>query len=98
MLPPAAPVWPCIQHGCLAHAAVRAVAELVLAAGAWRGRRPWRRPARGPGGPGGPGYWLAGQGGEDLGGEVPGGQGLEQVVHGADEGPFRRGFRLAAYR
>src|SRR5215813_5442522 len=55
-------------------------------------------PGAGGAGPGRPGCWLAGQRGEGLEGEVAGGDGLEQVVHGADEGPFGGGSGLAAYR
>src|SRR4029077_10066265 len=40
--------------------------------------------------------WLAGQAGQGLEGEVPGGDGLEQVVHGADELPFGAGCGVAA--
>src|SRR5260370_18662817 len=40
---------------------------------------------------------LAGQGGQGGGGEVAGGDGLEQVVHGGGEPPFGGGFGFAAH-
>src|SRR2546430_9735608 len=46
-------------------------------------------------GPGGPA--SAGQPGQGGGGEVAGGQGLEQVVDGAGEGPLGGGLVLAAH-
>src|SRR5215469_435298 len=72
----------------------RGVAESVLAAGAWRVAGWWS----GGRGPGGPGPGSAGQRGRGLAGEVAGGQGFEQVVHGAGEGPFGGGFGLSAHR
>src|SRR5580693_6089491 len=45
------------------------------------------------------GWWgrVGGQVVEGCGGEVPGGDGFEQVVHGAGEGPFGGGFGFAAH-
>src|SRR4029077_19021986 len=45
---------------------------------------------------GGRSGWRRGQGVQGLAGEVAGGDGFEQVVHGGGEGPFGGCFALAA--
>src|SRR6185369_17046765 len=71
---------------CDAVVVLRAVAELIAGSGKLI------RLCRWPGGPA-----SAGQAGQGLGGEVPGGQGPEQVVYGAGESPFGGSLVLAAH-
>src|SRR6185437_14393840 len=71
---------------CAVGTALRAVAELIAGSGKLI------RLCRWPGG-----LASAGQAGQGLGGEVPGGQGPEQVVYGAGESPFGGSLVLAAH-